>query len=169
MSERMAMMPAANPPHPIFDDIDESGVPQFLRKQKTVILPETDEETVAIEEPDSAFEILKANPDLTPEADLDDVTVEDLKRQQEELDRRIRQKQEAEKRNVIKQIVDVVNQYNIPVPELVDALGGMKIKRKGVKAIPKYQDPVTGAIWTGRGKEPTWIRGQDRDQFLISE
>nr|WP_291585911.1 H-NS family nucleoid-associated regulatory protein [Comamonas sp. UBA7528] len=32
----------------------------------------------------------------------------------------------------------------------------------------KYHDPATGATWTGRGKEPVWIRGQDRDAFLIT-
>ena len=32
---------------------------------------------------------------------------------------------------------------------------------------PKYRDPVTGQTWTGRGKEPVWIRGKDRAAFLI--
>lgn len=98
---------------------------------------------------------------------LDDMSVEDLQRQQEEIDRRIKEKREAEKQSVIDQIVSVVNTYKIPVDELVERLGGLKIKRKGVKATPKYKDPATGAIWTGRGKEPAWIRGKDRKPFLI--
>jgi DNA-binding protein H-NS len=105
------------------------------------------------------------NPDL-PE--LDEMSVEDLQKQQELLDRRIREKQAAEKKAVIDQIVNVVNTYDIPVDELVEALGGLKIKRKGIKAIQKYQDPATGKTWSGRGKEPSWIKGQDRDKFTIS-
>ena len=99
--------------------------------------------------------------------DDDDLTVEELQRQQEEIDRKIQTKKEAEKKAVIDQIVNVVNTYKIPLDELSEALGGMKTKRKGVKATQKYQDPETGATWSGRGKEPTWIRDKDRTPFLI--
>lgn len=99
---------------------------------------------------------------------FDEMSVEELRRQQEEIDRKIQEKQKAEKKAVIDQIVNVVNTYQIPVEELVEALGGMKVKRKGAKAKPKYRDPVTGTIWTGRGKEPAWIRGKDRKAFLIA-
>ncbi|MBF6632050.1 MAG: H-NS histone family protein [Comamonas sp.] len=34
---------------------------------------------------------------------------------------------------------------------------------------PKYRDPITGATWSGRGKPPLWIAGQDRLNFLIRE
>ncbi|WP_175720993.1 H-NS histone family protein [Burkholderia anthina] len=32
---------------------------------------------------------------------------------------------------------------------------------------PKYQDPKSGATWSGRGKPPNWIVGKNRDRFLI--
>lgn len=32
---------------------------------------------------------------------------------------------------------------------------------------PKYQDPLSGATWTGQGAEPNWIKGKERDAFLI--
>lgn len=102
-------------------------------------------------------------------SNLNELSVEELKQQEEEIQRRIREKQQAEKQAVIDQIVSVVNMYHIPIEELVDALGGLKVKRKGVKAKAKYQDPVTGTIWSGRGKEPAWIKGKDRKPFLISE
>jgi DNA-binding protein H-NS len=35
------------------------------------------------------------------------------------------------------------------------------------KVAPKYKDPATGAMWTGRGKAPKWIDGQDRAKFVI--
>lgn len=96
-----------------------------------------------------------------------ELTVEELQRQQQELERKIREKQEATKKAIINQIVEVVHSYHIPVEELVEALGGVKIKRKGVKAKPKYRDPQTGAVWSGRGKEPAWIKNKDRAAFLI--
>ena len=42
--------------------------------------------------------------------------------------------------------------------------------RSKVKA--KYRDPATGKTWTGRGREPAWMRealasGKQKDDFLI--
>ncbi|WP_425097430.1 H-NS family nucleoid-associated regulatory protein [Burkholderia ambifaria] len=31
----------------------------------------------------------------------------------------------------------------------------------------KYFNPETGQAWSGVGREPVWLRGQDRDRFLI--
>jgi DNA-binding protein H-NS len=33
--------------------------------------------------------------------------------------------------------------------------------------LPKYRDPVTGETWSGRGREPAWIAGRDRNLFRI--
>jgi DNA-binding protein H-NS len=164
----------------IFDDeSEEAEIPLFLRKNATkskrapteIVEPETpaaivDPEADAMIELEETNEIeTQANSPKTP--DLDNMSVEDLRRQQEEIDRRIREKQAEEKAAIIAQIVGVVNTYQIPVDELVEALGGLKVKRKGVKAKPKFQDPASGTTWSGRGKEPAWIKGKDRARFAI--
>lgn len=38
---------------------------------------------------------------------------------------------------------------------------------KGDKVAPKYRNPETGDTWTGRGREPAWIKGKDRDDFAL--
>ena len=96
-------------------------------------------------------------------------SVEELTAEREKLDAEIKEKQDAEKACVIAQIKQVADTYGITADELVEAMGGLKSKRKGVKAKPKYKDPATGVIWSGRGKEPAWIKGKNRDQFLIAE
>lgn len=98
-----------------------------------------------------------------------ETSVEELQRQKEDLDRQIAERLKAEKLAVIQQIVDVATQYEVTIEDLIEAMGGFKPKRKGVKATPKYRDPATGVTWSGRGKEPTWMRGRDRDDFLIKE
>lgn len=40
--------------------------------------------------------------------------------------------------------------------------------RKGTPVPPLYQDPKTGKTWSGRGREPSWIKGKKRDRFLIA-
>ena len=32
----------------------------------------------------------------------------------------------------------------------------------------RYQDPDSGATWSGRGRPPAWIEGKDRQQFEIA-
>jgi DNA-binding protein H-NS len=100
--------------------------------------------------------------------DLAELSIEQLKAQQAELDRRIQEKQKAQRASVIEQIVNVVKEYDVPIEELVEALGGLKLRRKGTKAKAKYRDPATGTTWSGRGKEPAWIKGMvDRSPFEI--
>ncbi|WP_439896093.1 H-NS family nucleoid-associated regulatory protein [Burkholderia ubonensis] len=39
--------------------------------------------------------------------------------------------------------------------------------RRRAPAQAKYRDPASGAVWSGRGRAPRWIAGQDRENFLI--
>ena len=130
------------------------------------------EETEAAAPEDA--EQIDTDPDVGIEApaatsDKDAKSVEELQAEREKLDAEIKAKQDAQKASVIAQIKTVVDTYSIPVDELVEALGGLKSKRKGIKAKQKFRDPASGATWSGRGKEPAWIKGQNRNDFLIPE
>lgn len=46
---------------------------------------------------------------------------------------------------------------------------GKRTAKKTSTVAAKYQDPKTGATWSGRGREPGWIKGKKRDRFLIAE
>ncbi|RQT71096.1 H-NS histone family protein [Burkholderia cepacia] len=35
------------------------------------------------------------------------------------------------------------------------------------RSAPKYWNKSTGETWSGRGREPHWIVGQDRNEFLL--
>lgn len=41
---------------------------------------------------------------------------------------------------------------------------GARSKKRRVK----YFNPQTGQTWSGVGREPTWLRGQDRSRFEIA-
>jgi len=45
--------------------------------------------------------------------------------------------------------------------------GGKRGSGTGAKVAPKYRDIATGATWSGRGREPTWLRGKNREDFAI--
>lgn len=40
-------------------------------------------------------------------------------------------------------------------------------RSKGEKVAPKYRNPGTGDTWTGRGREPGWIKGKNRQDFAL--
>lgn len=33
--------------------------------------------------------------------------------------------------------------------------------------LAKYRDPASGKTWSGRGRQPEWINGKDREKLLI--
>jgi DNA-binding protein H-NS len=51
-------------------------------------------------------------------------------------------------------------------PEQVFTAQGKRGQKSGTKPA-KYRDPASGATWSGMGREPVWIKGQSREQFLI--
>jgi DNA-binding protein H-NS len=96
-----------------------------------------------------------------------EMTIEQLRAQYEELERKINEKQKSERKGVLDQIVKVMRDYSVPIEDVIEALGS-KVKRQGVKAKAKYKDPNSDATWSGRGKAPKWIvDATDRTPFEI--
>ncbi|WP_052001567.1 H-NS histone family protein [Burkholderia paludis] len=71
-----------------------------------------------------------------------------------------------EMRRFLGELIDLLDRNGISLSDLIEyrAATGHRVR----PAIPpKYMDPATGRTWTGRGREPQWIRGKDRSVFLI--
>lgn len=50
----------------------------------------------------------------------------------------------------------------------------MSTRKSGAKKASKpvevkYRDPASGGTWTGRGREPKWIKGMDRKKFEVAK
>ena len=154
IEEPVAMTDSPTPRLEFDGGNSEKEVPQFLKKKTRRTAP-------AVESED-AYE------SETKLQSLAEMSIEELKSQQAELERKIKERQQADKQAVVSQISQVLRDYNISLEELVEALGGLKVRRKGTKAKAKYRDPATGTTWSGRGKEPAWIKGAaDRTPFEI--
>ena len=50
---------------------------------------------------------------------------------------------------------------------LADLTGKPKAVKTSNPVAAKYKDPASGATWTGRGRAPLWLNGQDKEKFLI--
>ncbi|HML83438.1 MAG TPA: H-NS histone family protein [Thiomonas arsenitoxydans] len=76
-----------------------------------------------------------------------------------------------EKAAAVLRVKDIMREYGLTLSDL----GGMShasSSRKGVAVPPKYRHPASGALWSGRGQKPRWLReeiaqGRTADEFLI--
>jgi len=79
---------------------------------------------------------------------------------------------------VIAKIRDIMEKHGLTTADIEPYVSGAKKRgpKPGAKAaakaassVAKYQDPKTGATWTGHGRAPTWIaNAKDRTKFLIN-
>ncbi|WP_081467304.1 H-NS family nucleoid-associated regulatory protein, partial [Burkholderia ambifaria] len=93
-----------------------------------------------------------------------------LKAQADSLLQRAEQARQAELRTVIEEIRARVEEYEL-TPEQIfgrKLAGARKSRSARTPAPAKYQDPKTGATWSGRGREPAWIKGKRRERYLIA-
>lgn len=93
-------------------------------------------------------------------------TYQELLQQREQLDRQIKEAAEREKSEGIAKVKALIEQYGLTASDIFSRRAGSG-KSAGGKVAPKYRNPSTGETWTGRGKAPKWIEGQDRSRFVI--
>ncbi|MEN9491498.1 MAG: hypothetical protein RJA63_1947 [Pseudomonadota bacterium] len=89
-----------------------------------------------------------------------------LLEQRESLELQIREAKKRETGAAIAQVRALVAEFGL-IPQDVFPLAKPRSARAGAKVAAKYRNPATGQTWTGRGKAPKWIDGQDRAQYLI--
>ncbi|MGU7773725.1 H-NS histone family protein [Burkholderia sp. MR1-5-21] len=90
-------------------------------------------------------------------------TYKELLAERRELEARIEAAMRSERDEALATIRELMTLYGITAGELATKRGS----RKAAPVAPKYRDPESGQTWTGRGKAPAWIAGQDRARFAI--
>lgn len=89
-----------------------------------------------------------------------------LLEQRESLELQIREAKKRETGAAITQVRALVAEFGL-TPQDVFPSAKPRSARAGGKVAAKYRNPATGQTWTGRGKAPKWIDGQDRAKYLI--
>ena len=90
---------------------------------------------------------------------------EELLKQREELDQKIKQARSIELKDAILQVREVIGKFELTEVDVFGKARGTHDNR--AKVAPKYRNPATGETWTGRGKATKWIADQEREKFLI--
>ncbi|MBE7939352.1 MULTISPECIES: H-NS histone family protein [Ramlibacter] len=99
-------------------------------------------------------------------------TVAELLKQKQEIEAQIAAARDAERSDAVRAVRAMVEQHGLSAE---DIFGSGRKGRKprgaspsaGTRVAPKYRDPATGQTWSGRGREPAWLRGKSRDDFAI--
>ena len=93
-----------------------------------------------------------------------------LLQEREALENKIRQARQEQIAQAVATCRKLIEEHDLSVSDVFgNSRGRSKKTGASSKVAPKYRDPATGQTWTGRGKPPKWIQGQDREQFLIQE
>lgn len=96
---------------------------------------------------------------------------EELIQQRALLDQQITALVEQEKNQAIMTIRTLIEKFDLRSTDLFSQklrAPRINVVRSTKKVPAKYRNPLTGDTWTGRGKSPTWLLGQDRTAFLIT-
>jgi len=90
----------------------------------------------------------------------------ELLQQQQALAVQIEEARKRELADAIARVRAEVSEYGLTAEDIFSTRRSGQ-RTAGAKVAPKYRNPATGQTWTGRGKPPKWIEGQDRAQFAI--
>lgn len=93
-------------------------------------------------------------------------TYRTLLAQRAELDKKIETERAAARATALATVRELCAEHGITAADLAPSASKSKPPRASVPA--KYRNPETGDTWTGRGKEPVWIRGLAREDYRIT-
>lgn len=98
------------------------------------------------------------------------ISYKELLKQREALEQQIAEARQREITEAVRQVRALVAEFGLTAQDVFPTGKAAKAKlaKAGGKVAPKYRNPATGETWTGRGKAPKWIEGQDRARFAIA-
>jgi DNA-binding protein H-NS len=91
-------------------------------------------------------------------------SLKEIQAQIEQLQQQAAAQRENELSGAVQQIRDLMQEYGITVDDLQPRGKKGAAKKTGTA---QFRNPQTGDTWSGRGRMPNWLHGQDREQFRV--
>jgi DNA-binding protein H-NS len=91
-------------------------------------------------------------------------TFKEIEAQIAQLQRQAAEQRDREIADALKTIHDLMQEYSISIGDL------QLVRKKGAfkkSSKPLFRNPKTGNTWSGRGRMPNWLIGQDNERFRI--
>ncbi|MFM0047343.1 H-NS histone family protein [Paraburkholderia sediminicola] len=89
----------------------------------------------------------------------------ELLEQKKELEKRIEEARQVEAAAALEDVRKIVTAFGFSPEEIF----GKRRKGAGQATAAKYRNPETGDTWSGRGRPPQWMKGNDPERFRIAE
>ena len=109
----------------------------------------------------------------TSSLNLDRLTIAELMAVIEEAEALRREKQEEAKAALLAKWQAEAAENNLSLDTILagqqpeQAQSAKTRRRTSGTVAAKFRNPETGQTWSGRGREPTWIKGKNREEFKI--
>ncbi|MEW6343522.1 MAG: H-NS histone family protein [Pseudomonadota bacterium] len=71
----------------------------------------------------------------------------------------------TERREAIVQIRRLMSEHHISTHEILPRRAARRAR--ALEGAVLYQDPVSGATWSGRGRPPRWLAGKERELYRV--
>ena len=86
------------------------------------------------------------------------MSLDTLLEQRTALNKQIEEAKKAARKDAVKAIKELMVKHDLTAADITRASASTRNGAgSGIKVPPKWQDPVTGATWSGRGKTPKWF------------
>lgn len=108
-----------------------------------------------------------SKPSLAGDIPALDRRIADLRRELSLLEAEARAQERQHRADVLRAMKELLQRHGFSPAELTSARPA-KSAGSPRQVAPLYRDPVSGATWSGRGTEPAWIKGRDRDAFKVA-
>lgn len=90
--------------------------------------------------------------------DLSNMSSADLRNLQEQVKRELKQRESQDLAKAREQILAIAQSVGMPVKDLVAGVGAVRSGKTGSVA-PRYRNPADASQqWTGRGRQPKWVK-----------
>jgi DNA-binding protein H-NS len=96
-----------------------------------------------------------------------DRRIADLRHELALLEAEQRTQERQHRADVVRAMKDLLLQHGFKPAELGTLRSGKTTGGGRAHVAALYRDPATGATWSGRGTEPAWLKGRDREAFKI--
>jgi DNA-binding protein H-NS len=113
------------------------------------------------------MEITTSKPAATGDIPTLDRRIADLRRELSLLEAEARAQERQHRADVLRAMKELLLRHGFSPAELTNARP-TKNAGNSRQVAPLYRDPATGATWSGRGTEPAWIKGRDRETFKVA-
>ena len=95
-------------------------------------------------------------------------TLQELIAQKEALEKLIQDTRQTELASAIGKVRALMTEYGLSQEDIFGTVrASKKTKPEGSKVAAKYRDSISGKEWSGRGLQPKWLEGKNREDYLI--